>query len=131
MSTKTLKKKMLGSFEYLDLLYQSGFEDLRIIGSDDWLVFARLGTQYLYTMIETNDEWSRTPFKGGFIKSKESEDGWSFDPDYPGSEREKQDWRHMLTFVALYPYEFQWEMADNQSTSELKIRIQTKEKYGW
>jgi hypothetical protein len=74
---------------------------MKILGQDDWLVFARRDDGVLvYTTIETTGHWLSTPNKG--------------DAEYSTVEwRIDNSW--MQAYITEHPEEFDWRECDNDT----------------
>jgi hypothetical protein len=103
---------------------------MKVIGSDDWLVFAidKAG-QLRYTVIETDPVWLDAPHRGGFDEHFQPLEG------YCDTEAEREDWRYVLSWIALHPADFTWHLAHyplKQVPAEAaEISRLTKQNYGW
>lgn len=103
-------------------------KQLRVIGSDDWLVFARDSNNKLFsTCVEVHPSWIDMPHRGGYDQRFQPVD------DYPGSEREKEDWRWMLDLIAEDPDKFSWSQVERglDAWTDDGIAQRTFEEFGW
>ncbi len=91
-------------------------ETLRILGIDDWLIFARDLTdgKLYYTNVELHPHWTYTPFGGH--------------QEY-GTWKWKRDWSDLLASAIFHPEEFDWTEADyplNMSDTAFQMQTFTK-----
>jgi len=74
---------------------------LRVLGADDWLIFARREDGVLvYTVIEVDPAWLDAPHRG---QADFGTAGW------------RADWTFMLRRVAVHPDRYQWHECDHDT----------------
>lgn len=113
--------------DYIAKLEESKTVDFHILGCDKKTVYAKRGEKIFSTELDNNAEWFNCPNAGGLEVDENGK--MVVDPSYIGSEMEKQDWRHMLTYVTCYPYLYKW--TEVTGVHSKTIRAQTKYNYGW
>lgn len=85
---------------------------MKILGQDDWLVFARRDDGVLvYTTIETTGHWLDAPHKGGDCWSEST--GLNCCGETMSSCRIDNSW--MQAYVTQHPEEFDWRECDNDT----------------
>lgn len=92
-------------------------ENLKTLGIDDWLIFARDTTngKLYYTNVELHLYWKYAPYGGH--------------QDH-GAREWKQDWQYMFLTTIFHPNEFDWIEADHPlNMSDNNFQLQTMQRF--